>query len=149
MKLDFSCFQYFKDTRWKQITTMRFLSLIQSCCFQYFKDTRWKQITTFNSTLYSWFVLFSIFQRYKMKANHNSKKSIFSLSIVVFNISKIQDESKSQPSIDKARFAERCFQYFKDTRWKQITTVDYANNGTYCCFQYFKDTRWKQITTQY
>ncbi len=39
----------------------------------------------------------SIFQRYKMKANHNLSKSVNLLAKGAFNISKIQDESKSQP----------------------------------------------------
>jgi len=35
---------------------------------------------------------------------------------VVFNISKIQDESKSQHLLQLLAFIVRCFQYFKDTR---------------------------------
>ncbi len=91
-------------------------------CFQYFKDTRWKQITT-RLLMDIWqYVVLSIFQRYKMKANHNYIPRCTLLLIGAFNISKIQDESKSQLGIDDLVLTARCFQYFKDTRWKQITT---------------------------
>ena len=41
-------------------------------------------------------MLLSIFQRYKMKANHNIFFVVMFISIAVVNISKIQNESKSQ-----------------------------------------------------
>jgi hypothetical protein len=62
-----------------------------------------------------------------MKANHNSNVSSSTPFKVVFNISKIQDESKSQPRRRVIFFPFSCFQYFKDTipiaiGRKQITT---------------------------
>ena len=117
------CFQYFKDTRWKQITTLSTNCRQLYGCFQYFKDTRWKQITTYRMVNSKVYLVLSIFQRYKMKANHNHNAVVYWNFVGAFNISKIQDESKSQP-IHFLPFAKRrCFQYFKDTRWKQITTM--------------------------
>ncbi len=169
---DWRCFQYFKDTRWKQITTTIRFYFCLARCFQYFKDTRWKQITTRMRWTSSVRMVLSIFQRYKMKANHNlSSIKFFIVSVLsifqrykmkanhnwfyfffiinngAFNISKIQDESKSQLFIGQYIGIIRCFQYFKDTRWKQITTSNYVYACFVWCFQYFKDTRWKQITT--
>ena len=116
-------------------------------CFQYFKDTRWKQITTVSQQLIWNKGVLSIFQRYKMKANHNAATFLNSLLQGAFNISKIQDESKSQPNLRSDALSHWCFQYFKDTRWKQITTIVITLPSPPRCFQYFKDTRWKQITT--
>ena len=110
-------------------------------CFQYFKDTRWKQITT--RTWYNHFNIrvLSIFQRYKMKANHNGKSGIAIKTLGAFNISKIQDESKSQLERQHRAQDLRCFQYFKDTRWKQITTwwaAGYPNQKVLSIFQRYK-----------
>ena len=92
------------------------------CCCQYFKDTNWKQITTKWKPSIHMPKLLPIFQRYKLKANHNFTDIIIINNIVVANISKIQIESKSQPTPASFDLCFRCCQYFKDTNWKQITT---------------------------
>ena len=51
-----------------------------------------------------------------MKANHNVDGNLGEMNIGAFNISKIQDESKSQRSIALVINVHGCFQYFKDTR---------------------------------
>ena len=51
-----------------------------------------------------------------MKANHNYFTDLDNIEPVVFNISKIQDESKSQQSDLYNLINTGCFQYFKDTR---------------------------------
>ena len=86
-------------------------------------------------------VLLSIFQRYKMKANHNNEtfdrvmvRAVVNISkiqnesksqhllrgytglLAVVNISKIQNESKSQPFSAWLNLNISCCQYFKDTK---------------------------------
>ena len=50
-----------------------------------------------------------------MKANHNLMSVIFVEFPDVYNISKIQIESKSQQETRPALFVGGCLQYFKDT----------------------------------
>ena len=69
-----------------------------SSCVQYFKDTNRKQFTTVFSMVTLLLQLCSIFQRYKSKAIHNMFTYANLLWTVVFNISKIQIESNSQPT---------------------------------------------------
>ena len=92
-------------------------------CFQYFKDTNWKLFTTRKWYCLLGQKLFSIFQRYKLKAIHNPGLTLFIKNITVFNISKIQIESYSQPAGIAKVLAFYCFQYFKDTNWKLFTTL--------------------------
>ena len=51
-----------------------------------------------------------------MKANHNEVTIEADYEFGAFNISKIQDESKSQLINTNNNSTKRCFQYFKDTR---------------------------------
>ena len=90
--------------------------------------------------------MLSIFQRYKLKANHNLFRIFLWLRNVVINISKIQIESKSQHAVEEGTGRKSCYQYFKDTNWKQITTKPLPVLFSWSCYQYFKDTNWKQIT---
>ena len=69
-------------------------------------------------------MLCSIFQRYKSKAIHNAYRSAVNCCNVVFNISKIQIESNSQPVGTLHPGPGRCVQYFKDTNRKQFTTLE-------------------------
>ena len=62
-------------------------------------------------------------------------------------MSKIQPESKSQPSPKSLIVTLACGSYVKDTTWKQITTSSLSNNLSLSCGSYVKDTTWKQITT--
>jgi len=98
-------------------------TFILSCCAQYFKDTNWKQFTTVGDILPGAWRLCSIFQRYKLKAIHNVKLRTNFLKMVVLNISKIQTESNSQRSYIIGDPIGGCAQYFKDTNWKQFTTA--------------------------
>ena len=98
-----------------------FILKIQSCV-QYVKDTIWKQITTYVSLLLNIVMLCSIRQRYNLKANHNQQIVLLIQENVVFNTSKIQFESKSQPFLLISLKNFCCVQYVKDTIWKQITT---------------------------
>ena len=118
------------------------------CCVQYFKDTNWKQFTTLCSGSSAICLLCSIFQRYKLKAIHNAKKLKVFGQPAVFNISKIQIESNSQPRVNYIIIHWCCVQYFKDTNWKQFTTFNLKKRKNRCCVQYFKDTNWKQFTTR-
>ena len=92
-------------------------------------------------------VMFSICQRYALKANHNSTPVWYLARLDVFNMSKIRFESKSQLMWRLVTRDPRCFQYVKDTLWKQITTNCLQSAVWLWCFQYVKDTLWKQITT--
>ena len=92
-------------------------------CAQYFKDTNWKQFTTISLIAGGGGMLCSIFQRYKLKAIHNSRNEPCFNSEVVLNISKIQTESNSQLWIQLCWSNHCCAQYFKDTNWKQFTTA--------------------------
>ena len=51
-----------------------------------------------------------------MKSNHNNELMVRRLECGAFNISKIQDEIKSQLMVAIFGCMYRCFQYFKDTR---------------------------------
>ena len=116
---------------------------VNMCCCQYFKDTKWKQITTPFKQSYFCTVLLSIFQRYKMKANHNHP-SVHSLSKgAVVNISKIQNESKSQLLLWLELRQWSCCQYFKDTKWKQITTGELLLSNGYQLLSIFQRYKMK------
>ena len=62
-------------------------------CVQHIKDTKWKEITTSRCIDNCKHLLCSTYQRYKMKGNHNCACVFCLISIVVFNISKIQNET--------------------------------------------------------
>ena len=143
------CFQWFKDTKmkanhnkyrhyekewnavsngskilkWKQITTYRVLSVLQSCCFQWFKDT-------------------------KMKANHNNLLVARPERCAVSNGSKILKWKQITTQVYELRLRECCFQWFKDTKMKanhnangRVRNLQTAvSNGS-------KILKWKQITT--
>ena len=51
-----------------------------------------------------------------MKANHNFGNVMLHLFGAVINISKIQNESKSQQHLKEAIKDGSCYQYFKDTK---------------------------------
>ena len=51
-----------------------------------------------------------------MKANHNSSAYINNKGEAVINTSKIQNESKSQPSPLIPNYRMCCYQYIKDTK---------------------------------
>jgi len=91
-------------------------------CVQYFKDTNREQFTTYicNFFLSPW--LCSILQRYKSRAIHNPSSTLLGSNPAVFNTSKIQIESNSQPELDALLPYARCVQYFKDTNREQFTT---------------------------
>ena len=91
-------------------------------CVQYFKDTNREQFTTARALAGFIRALCSIFQRYKSRAIHNKWNSSCSKKIAVFNISKIQIESNSQPPHIGVLPFIGCVQYFKDTNREQFTT---------------------------
>ncbi len=51
-----------------------------------------------------------------MKAIHNENCIYTLFHFTVFNISKIQNESNSQPYLKTGKALAHCFQYFKDTK---------------------------------
>ena len=114
-------------------------------CFQYFKDTNWKLFTT----VCGWYLLvvslFSIFQRYKLKAIHNCGQVKVTFVITVFNISKIQIESYSQRESEKSGKQYDCFQYFKDTNWKLFTTINQSGHSNHRLFSIFQRYKLKAI----
>jgi len=59
--------------------------------------------------------MFSICQRYALKANHNGNGRFCDAELDVFNMSKIRFESKSQLQAAGLNPALGCFQYVKDT----------------------------------
>ena len=132
------CYQYFKDTNWKQITTANSIVKTLAGCYQYFKDTNWKQITTITGINPNNIKLLSIFQRYKLKANHNNLVIVTAETEVVINISKIQIESKSQLLASSFYSTGSCYQYFKDTNWKQITTKKSKNTQKFLLLSIFQ-----------
>ena len=71
-------------------------------CFQYVKDTLWKQFTTTSRLCLSQARMFPICQRYALKAIHNKLTIINRIFQDVSNMSKIRFESNSQPP----RYAE-------------------------------------------
>ncbi len=64
----------------------------------------------------NWGMLFSIRQRYKMKPIHNGCAKTRKPELVVFNTSKIQNETNSQQDIVGVILVPGCFQYVKDTK---------------------------------
>ena len=114
-------------------------------CFQYFKDTNWKLFTTESHGLLFYFALFSIFQRYKLKAIHNMADWISAWRSTVFNISKIQIESYSQHHLLHALPYGNCFQYFKDTNWKLFTTGQGREDQGVQLFSIFQRYKLKAI----
>ena len=99
-------------------------------CVQYLKDTIQKQFTTHPPAkpLPAW--LCSIPQRYNSKAIHNIVRIIIFNARVVFNTSKIQFKSNSQPRAKRKSGMRRCVQYLKDTIQKQFTTYRATSVGS-------------------
>ena len=96
-------------------------------CVRYFKDTFWKQFTTWQLRHSIRHTLCPVFQRYILKAIHNWPSSGPWGSTVVSGISKIHSESNSQPVNSNDQILLSCVRYFKDTFWKQFTTM-----GMFC-----------------
>ena len=91
-------------------------------CDRYVKDTIWKQFTTL---LLIWYIgneLWSVCQRYNLKAIHNSDEQKKIQDQVVIGMSKIQSESNSQHKVEAYELGLGCDRYVKDTIWKQFTT---------------------------
>ena len=109
-----------------------------------------------------------------MKPNHNIKLQIYYCFFVVYTMSKIQNETKSQQTVHFAATNKRCLYYVKDTKWNQsqlqtaiglteyvVYTMSKIQNETKSqpsirvykvingCLYYVKDTKWNQITTEY
>ena len=100
-------------------------------CVQYLKDTIQKQFTTQPYSQHPHQTLCSIPQRYNSKAIHNSLLVLCISLNVVFNTSKIQFKSNSQPATQLEEKARRCVQYLKDTIQKQFTTRPFRRGA---CF---------------
>ena len=94
-------------------------------CVHYFKDTNWKLFTTNDGGPVCLSILCSLFQRYKLKAIHNTNRPNDLSQLTVFIISKIQIESYSQLVNNTIRRSIYCVHYFKDTNWKLFTTSLY------------------------
>ena len=91
-------------------------------CYQFLKDTIWKQFTTYKIVQKRTCVLLSVPQRYNLKAIHNKSKSCQPSPAAVISSSKIQFESNSQQGNDTTYLRLSCYQFLKDTIWKQFTT---------------------------
>ena len=110
-------------------------------CVQSFKDTNRKQFTTTKDGYNYRTLLCSIFQRYKSKAIHNIAHAAPIEAATVFNLSKIQIESNSQPVGLPVGSVINCVQYFKDTNREQFTTMWFnkPNENALCSiFQRYK-----------
>ena len=117
-----SCVSYDKDTIWKQITTGTILTSLRSMlCFLW---QRYNLKANHNCCLSFQLLnlLCFLWQRYNLKANHNLQCQRTKKQRVVFPMTKIQSESKSQHRHRKCFEQRSCVSYDKDTIWKQITT---------------------------
>ena len=94
------------------------------CCDRYVKDTIWKQFTTEKYGNKRGSKLWSVCQRYNLKAIHNLAETPQGVLTVVIGMSKIQSESNSQPEGSRKVRIQCCDRYVKDTIWKQFTTKD-------------------------
>ena len=83
----------------------------------------------------------SIFQRYKMKANHNPYLLFIFKLDGAFNISKIQDESKSQHYLQIVDSCTGAFNISKIQDESKSQPIEWSIPKFIWCFQYFKDTR--------
>ena len=99
-------------------------STISTSCDRYVKDTIWKQFTTATMPFCCIHTLWSVCQRYNLKAIHNKRQCIPMLICVVIGMSKIQSESNSQQIVKELLKDKSCDRYVKDTIWKQFTTSD-------------------------
>ena len=116
------CYQFLKDTIWKQFTTNNGSDKQRNSCYQFLKDTIWKQFTTGLTLALMPIWLLSVPQRYNLKAIHNLFASRISISRAVISSSKIQFESNSQLKRWFVFAQSSCYQFLKDTIWKQFTT---------------------------
>ena len=116
------CYQFLKDTIWKQFTTRGYLPSFTSCCYQFLKDTIWKQFTTDYVPATTPEKLLSVPQRYNLKAIHNQNRQPSKRNFAVISSSKIQFESNSQQKFSSRNILQCCYQFLKDTIWKQFTT---------------------------
>ena len=91
-------------------------------CDRYVKDTIWKQFTTWHLNAAYRLGLWSVCQRYNLKAIHNSANGRYTNAEVVIGMSKIQSESNSQQKQYNKTNLPCCDRYVKDTIWKQFTT---------------------------
>ena len=92
-------------------------------CDRYVKDTIWKQFTTKAGNRIVTLSLWSVCQRYNLKAIHNVDGDSNVKLFVVIGMSKIQSESNSQLGKSAEEIDVSCDRYVKDTIWKQFTTV--------------------------
>ena len=91
--------------------------------YQYVKDTKWKQITT-------------------------EREQCTATALLFINMSKIQNESKSQQAKGYSNEFIGCLSICQ--RYKMKANHNINNNVMWICwvvYQYVKDTKWKQITT--
>jgi len=103
---------------------LRFVKCLRSpCCILYDKDRNWKQITTLVKRLTQPGKLYSLWQRSELKANHNIISVCVFMAKVVFSMTKIGIESKSQLWCPFDTQESSCILYDKDRNWKQITTI--------------------------
>ena len=93
------------------------------CCDRYVKDTIWKQFTTPQKFANYLLKLWSVCQRYNLKAIHNTSAKRNASWKVVIGMSKIQSESNSQHQDNPKHLFGSCDRYVKDTIWKQFTTL--------------------------
>ena len=98
-------------------------------CYQFLKDTIWKQFTTQRTSPRQIQKVLPVPQRYNLKAIHNYTSPKPRTPAGVTSSSKIQFESNSQLASYAARMLDRCYQFLKDTIWKQFTTMCVFNGS--------------------
>ena len=142
-------------------------------CDRYVKDTIWKQFTTPGPILGEQLELWSVCQRYNLKAIHNTLQICARKIWVVIGMSKIQSESNSQPTAPTVKGAISLWSVCQRYNLKAIhnyscptpnssgvvigmskiqSESNSQRSGIYCisrksCDRYVKDTIWKQFTT--
>ena len=143
------CFQWFKDTNLKANHNGCVLMIMeQQVVSNGSKILIWKQITTVCAVKRCYKSCFQWFKDTNLKANHNNSKTVFMLSFVVSNGSKILIWKQITTMLKLNRYWISCFQWFKDTNLKANHNgirrirmlLRVVSNGS-------KILIWKQITT--
>ena len=166
------CFQYVKDTLWKQFTTDGVRTFQFGLLFPICQRYALKAIHNMRPKRLAFMWLFPICQRYALKAIHNGFKSKRKIVLVVSNMSKIRFESNSQQkrttcteilvvsNMSKIRFESNSQHQAARTVTVRVVSnmskIRFESNSQHMkcrmtsqrsCFQYVKDTLWKQFTT--
>ena len=119
---NWKCFKSKKTAYLKTQKRILFLGIRLNSSF-FFNQI--KIVKSFNTKLLSHGIVWILCQRYKMKPIHNSADKFEFASDSVNTMSKIQNETNSQPRWIYKNIKCKCEYYVKDTKWNQFTTGDF------------------------